>query len=461
MSGRCAALFVFVCAMSCTKANPDASCTNGTCTDPDFPYCDFDGAIGGSSGECIAVTCAPGDIAECSGSDALTCNATGNGYALDSCALGCTNTGSAHCAYLQPTYLPNVCDTPESGSGIVFSGSGSFDPNLDANCTGGIVPQVGAAEVCVVRGRTIDVPDDATVTVVGTAGGGRAIALVADYDLRVEGFIDVGAHTGINGPGGGTFTSGRLPYIQSGLLFGGGGAGGAGSGGDGGEHATPNDNGGVVGGAEDGGAPTPNPISSTVLVGGAATPDPGSDTDLEGLTITSIGGGGGAIELVSCHGAVDITGIVNAGGGGGGFGIDPLVPVSGFGGGAGGNIVVEGVAVTVTGSLFANGGGGGGGACLMDGVRTSGTSGSDGSLSDTVPAAGGSGCGPGGAGGVAGIDASPGSFSNGDGSGIYAPGGGGGSVGFLQTYTPNGVAPTITPSHVSPAFQPNGTVQTR
>jgi hypothetical protein len=34
-------------------------------------------------------------------------------------------------------------------------------------------------------------------------------------------------------------------------------------------------------------------------------------------------------------------------------------------------------------------------------------------------------------------------------------GGGGGSVGFLQTYTPTGVDATVTPKASSPAFQAN------
>ncbi|HEX4455465.1 MAG TPA: hypothetical protein VH143_31615, partial [Kofleriaceae bacterium] len=82
MAGWRASLFAFVCAISCTKANPGASCSDGTCTDSAFPYCDFDGSVGGTAGECIAVACTPGSIAECSGSDALTCNAVGTGYDL-------------------------------------------------------------------------------------------------------------------------------------------------------------------------------------------------------------------------------------------------------------------------------------------------------------------------------------------------------------------------------------------
>jgi len=49
-------------ASSCTKSNPAAYCTTGTCSDPAYPYCDFDGAIGGEPGTCIAVDCSPGAV---------------------------------------------------------------------------------------------------------------------------------------------------------------------------------------------------------------------------------------------------------------------------------------------------------------------------------------------------------------------------------------------------------------
>jgi hypothetical protein len=468
MRGWCACVLIWACATDCTKANPGAVCTDGTCTDPAFPYCDFDGSIGGTPGECIAVTCTPGNIAECNGSAALTCNATGDGYDLDPCALGCTNNGSAHCAYLQPTYLPNVCDMPAAGSGIVFSGSGSFDPNLDANCTGGIVTQAGAADICVVRYGTIDVASDASMIVLGKFGsGGRAIAFVADQDLTIEGLIDVGGHTGTSGPGGGTFKSGALPqdYQTNPLTYdGGGGAGGATVGGAGGQNIGEGSGTGIDGGALNGGALTMNPGALSVLVGGASSPLANSNpTD---VTNQSIGGGGGALELVSCHGTASVTGVVSAGGGGGGGGIGAgFIILPGFGGGAGGNVVIEGVAVTVTGSVFANGGGGGGGAYVLGGGGgAAGVNGDDGSLSDTAGASGGN-VAPGGEGGTGGFGDHPGGegyYARTAGSGAnYNPGGGGGSVGFLQTYTPSAVTPTITPAHVSPAFQPNGTVQTR
>ena len=92
-----------------------------------------------------------------------------------------------------------------------------------------------------------------------------------------------------------------------------------------------------------------------------------------------------------------------------------------------------------------------------------GDSGQDGTLSDTVPAMGGHDSAAGGTGGEGGIVNMPlnsliGSPPNKIDAG---PGGGGGSVGFLQTYTPTGVTPMLTPAHVSPPFQSNGTVETR
>lgn len=62
-----------------TKANPDAVCPNGTCSNPDFPYCDTSGVINGEPGQCIAVACTAGDFKACDGSAALTCSVSGAG----------------------------------------------------------------------------------------------------------------------------------------------------------------------------------------------------------------------------------------------------------------------------------------------------------------------------------------------------------------------------------------------
>lgn len=45
---------------ACTKPNPAKHCTDGTCTTPNYPFCDVTGAIGGEEGTCIAVTCTVG-----------------------------------------------------------------------------------------------------------------------------------------------------------------------------------------------------------------------------------------------------------------------------------------------------------------------------------------------------------------------------------------------------------------
>ena len=48
-----------------------------------------------------------------------------------------------------------------------------------------------------------------------------------------------------------------------------------------------------------------------------------------------------------------------------------------------------------------------------------------------------------------------------DGRGSGDPGGGGGSTGFFQTYTPTGVSPVLTPIAASPPFETNRNVPTR
>jgi hypothetical protein len=438
--------------VGCTKANPSATCNDGTCTDPDFPYCDVDGSVGGVPGDCVAVSCTPGEIKECRADMAFTCNPMGSGYALESCDLGCADTPTPHCKYLQPKYLPDACETSPSTVDMVVSSSGMLDPNLDSNCTGGVVTQNGASDLCVIRYKSFTLTADATLDLVGlTATTGRAVAFVTDDDLTIAGVLDAGGHVGVNGPGGGTFNSGTAPS-KSTLYFGGGGAGGATNGGDGATGTITS--GGTDGGATNHGQPTMNPSLASALFGGASSPLIAADS-----SPMLFGGGGGAVTLISCDKSVNITGSVNAGGGGGPGGFFLLDVFPGFGGGAGGNVVLQGRNVSVTGQMFANGGGGGGGASSV-GV-TSGNAGADGSMSDTTPAAGAHQIhagGTGGAGGIVGVVPGIGTHPTENQS---SPGAGGGSVGFLQIYTPMGTTPTVMPSHVSPAFQPNGIVETR
>lgn len=72
---------------------------------------------------------------------------------------------------------------------------------------------------------------------------------------------------------------------------------------------------------------------------------------------------GGAVTLIACRGQILVSGTIDAGGGGGGgrSGVSLGEMYGGGGGGAGGNVVLQGMEITVTEQVFANGGGGGAG----------------------------------------------------------------------------------------------------
>src|SRR4051812_44353712 len=72
----------------CTKPNP-RSCIDGSCSDPNFPFCDVSGQFGDGANTCIAVTCDPNGFVACSGDTALVCNAVGNDYDTHSCKVSC------------------------------------------------------------------------------------------------------------------------------------------------------------------------------------------------------------------------------------------------------------------------------------------------------------------------------------------------------------------------------------
>jgi len=369
------------------------------------------------------------------------CGRDGLPVSHDTCAIACTATPAAHCAYLEPRYLPDVCDVVATMPDFTVANVASLDDNLDNNCTGGVVAQTGGPPICVVRYGSIHIMSLATLTVVG----GRALALVADSALTIDGVLDVSASGATNGPGGGAASG-----DQAQATTGGGGAGFKTNGGAGGS-ATVDGGGGLGGGAGT------DPSLVTVLVGGTRP----NNAIFFGTAIS--GGGGGAATLIACRGAVSVTGMIDAGGGGGKAGTDltsggQLDFNSGAGGGTGGNVVLQGLAITVTGQVFANGGGGGAGNSMNDG---GGQNGSDGTRSATVAASGGIALGNEGAGGAGGRQgAAPGVGLHPAGFPSTA-GGGGGSVGFFQTYTPMSVTPTLTPMAASPIFGANKTLRTR
>jgi len=456
---------------ACEADNP-RNCEDGVCSDPAFPVCDSDGAIGGNPHTCVPAACEAGRIIGCQGSGLYWCNADGTAYETIACAggcdatlkrcndcvpdtancsgnllercgssgtvehsetckLACSTTGVAHCEHLVPRYAPDICDADATTADYTLTSSGTVDTSLDNNCNGGVISQTGGPALCVLHYGTVSIPMGKTLKVTGT----RSFALVADHDLMVAGVIDVSADRGTNGPGGGATLSGASFYLTTA----GGGAGFHTAGGNGGNATT--DGGGGMGGMA-----MQNPSALVALTGGPQS----------GATSGGIkgGGGGGSLALVSCRGTVTVTGVLDAGGGGGQGG---ALSTGGRGGGGGGYIVIQGAGVGITGEIYANGGGGGAGQS----PAIAGVDGEDGSRSATVAAAGGASVSGSGQGGAGGLGLAPGGIGLRPTMANATAGGGGGSVGFLQTYTPQGVTPTLMPSSVSPPLEPNGTVPTR
>lgn len=352
--------------VSCTKPNPSATCSNGTCSNPDYPYCDADGAVGGEPNTCLAVSCTAGDFGVCDGdATALMCNAAGNGYdvqpcdhacqdaigciacapstsacvgntiqecgadgrvaKLTTCSLSCVADPAPHCAYISPRYLPDVCDALATDAELHITSSGTIDTDAQTSCNGGVVPQSTGPSICVMRYGTITIDSGATLSFIASTGTtgtpGNLLAMVADGDLTIHGTLDIGARSGASGPGGGDQTSGGGP---ANLGTGGGGAGFKNAGAAGGSLS-------ADGGAQNGGsAATMDPSLLASLVGGSAA--------------SGGGGGGGAATLVSCRGAVVVDGKVASGGGGGRGGFHAIngFNFGGAGGGAGGYVVFQG-----------------------------------------------------------------------------------------------------------------------
>lgn len=435
-----ACLALLVAAAGCTKPNPASCLEDNFCSDPSLPYCDKTGSVGGTAGACVAVTCTPGEVLECEDDmTATTCVQGGDNYSPVPCPYGCGAGGCQACntaeceKHLVPKYLPSVCDQVTTLPALSITVDTTFDTSVASKCTA-VVTQLAGPEICVVRAPTITVEAQKTLKVVGS----RVLALVADRDLRIAGTLDISADNVISGPGGGTRKSGSPPPVSS--LQGGGGAGHR-SRGAGGAAATTD--------LQNGGAAELSPAMLDSLFGG---PQP-----TMGSQGRAPGGGGGGVTLISCRALASVSGVVDAGGGGGEGSVydistNPALHFSSAGGGAGGTITVQGITVSITGAMYANGGAGGGGA---------GNPGEDAPRSTTLVAQGGSST-IGGAGGNGGSVALPtpgnrkqGAASCGDGCGA-----GGASAGFIITFTPPGSTPTTAGATFSPALEPNVTIPT-
>jgi hypothetical protein len=424
------------CVACSTTPNP-ASCLDHHCSDPNRPFCDVDGSIGGDPNTCIAVECDPNAFKECREDRALTCNATGDNFDLLDCEFGCDANGCIACntpdceKRIVPRYVPNACDELSPRVSFLVDANTEFDTG-GSECSA-VIQQPSGPEICLIKAQFITIATNQTFRV----RGARALALAADYSLDLKGVLDVSADGRANGPAGGILTSGTTADAAE---KGGGGAGYRTAGAAGGSPAG-------VGTAANGGPAGENPVLLTDLFGGRRTAQLGDRPP---------GGGGGAATLIACRRRITLTGVVDAGGGGGSKsqGIAGAIVTPPTGGGTGGTIVLQGAELDVTGQLFANGGGGGGGGDDLAGGGNA-TSGLDGQRS-LMGARGGLGYGGGGSGGDGGTDAQPSG-----GGGTSYPGAGGGSAGYIVIYVPKSVENLGTPVAVSPSLEPRQDIPLR
>lgn len=379
---------------ACTRANPSATCADGTCRDPEYPFCDVNGVVSGTAGACVAVTCSAGEFAACEGNAALSCDTTGRNYERvqcefgcnagegciractanavvsctgetlrqcndngtgigeQTCSLGCSDDGT-RCRTFQPSNglaaaLADSANEPTAtlGVGVLLDTDSGLVTDANGNpivIKSTVVTQVGAPSIRVFEARSFDVQD---ITIYGA----MAAAFVATGPIRVTGHLAARARGVASGAGakqsGACFGENKNEYscvCASPCTKGTGGGGNATAGGQGGG------NGGVGGATES---------SFSPLAGGCTG---GARKDESGTSILAAGGGGGgALQLVSLTSiTLEGMGIVDVAGGGG---------TSTTGGGSGGVIVLEAPMVKLLGpsaGLAANGGSGGG--CSLSG----------------------------------------------------------------------------------------------
>jgi hypothetical protein len=364
--------------VACTKPNP-RSCADGTCTDPEFPFCDVGGELEGTPQTCIAVACDPGVLQSCRGDQEVRCNAEGTDFDLIRCDLGCDDGVGCRLCEPNETACTNGTVATCDANGVVTESEtcalGCFEDEprcreiVPSNDLGSLLAlSASAVDLDLSMGGTIDTttgsisrtdnsevalntvllqePTDGVpirvliahsvklgnVQVVGTA----ALAIVSFEEVHIVGTVSLTrsafgvpvpglfSSTACNGkPRRSAFqvTSGNYTVV---------------SGGGGGGHATAGGSGGLINGQVPGGAGGQASGGETLVpLRGGCSGSGGNDA-------------GGAIQLVS---RTEIrlfeNALINANG----------MP-SGGGGGAGGGILLEApvVAMEANTRLLTNGG---------------------------------------------------------------------------------------------------------
>jgi hypothetical protein len=447
-------LFLGVSAAACgSKANPAATCMQGTCIDPNYPYCDLDGSVGGTPGACIAVTCTAGEFGKCSGDTALTCNQFGTGYDQVDCAHGCDDMTGCKLCEANQTACSNgavaTCDADGNQTSVTQCPLGCFEdqprcrdvdpsnhlgtyfdmnptpPDLDLSNGDWYVLNDAAGTISGPQSVTMVVPNYVVTQPAGgpklhvyvvnnlnlgsvyiTGQGGfdttQATVFLASGDVTVEGTVKLDYLAGsiANPTCSGAY--GYSTYAQANgavMGYGGGGGGAVASGGNGGivddQMAGPARHGGSSSGMD----------NLEPLVGGCAAGgfDDRATDDQQGELIEYGAGGGGALQITSRK-TITVNGSINANGA--------------LGGGGGGSILLEAPVIRFAASSNTTAVGGDGTGCTpateFCGAR------GKGGTSTNAPTAGES---------LTFVTAAGASAS-------FFAGGGGGSVGRIRVNTP-------------------------
>lgn len=394
---------------ACTKPNP-RDCSDGTCTDPAFPFCDVGGEIDHAPLTCIAVACQPGTFAACRDDAELTCNAAGTDYDTVQCDHGCDPTfGCRICEASQSVCTNGKAQTCDASGKVTASQDcplGCFedqprcrdiDPSnglamyLDMAATapdliladGDIVltdlgikqngktqtplpfffvhAPPGGADILVVIAKHVQITGKVSVLALRPNGLGLSpsLAILADDKITIDGTLDfTGSYlNGLTSSAGGVTFADCMGGTHN-NNFSTTHVGARASGGGGGGHATAGGAGGTVG-SED---------VQVLYVGGTAGGASGNPTlvplrggcagGADGAGVLNFVSGGGALQL-SSRIAIEMNkgSVLNLNGA-----TPPLEggPTACFGGGAGGGILLEAPTVQLgdSASLLVNGGAG-------------------------------------------------------------------------------------------------------
>jgi hypothetical protein len=372
-------------------------------------------------------------VGGCFGNTLRTCSVSG---ATDqSCALGCSTSGSAHCLQFVPSGgAVTSGDLTVGGlSNVIISANVVLDSDTGA-ISGGIRNATASGVIdhgieYRSSGRTgIFIFNQLTVAMGFTVSlrGSKAVALVSESDIHLDGVLDgtQPCTSPVPSPGPGGEFGGAAGQSSAGAGHGGAGQGAhnQASGGGGGGY-------GAVGGA--GGSSQTGTGAAAVSGGNMVALDLSKlQGGFGGGGAQSAGGGGGAAIQLVAGGSIIVTNGTNGGINAGGCGARAYTTGSGNGGGGGGSgglILLEAQSINVSGTLAANGGGGAAG-------DTSGGAGQSGKLGTAVASGGVNSnasqtdAGGGGAGGTKNSGAVDGT----GGTGINNGGGGGGGVGYIQ-----------------------------